>query len=131
MIPNDIEILENGKPWEGTGGFPGAAQAAAAQKGAAPKPAAHVSPAAATPAAAPSGDVGDAALAGLTDVLEKESDGTTKLKLRTGTFKAVTAKFDQATAQKVIDTYFASDEALNERLGHLGYVVQGTKIVPQ
>lgn len=135
LIPVVSEILEGGKPWAGGGGFPEAVAAAPAKapigriasKVATPKVAA---PAPAAAAEATDDDVASAALSGITTVLEAEPNGTSKLKLRTGTFKAVTASSGAEAAQAVLDTYFGSDEALNSVLGQLGYAVNGGNVKP-
>lgn len=135
------EILENGSPWEGGGGIPEKEVTAAAPKPAAnmkapaktaPKIAPKVAPKA--PPAPPSGEMSeeelmDAAVQGVTSVLEKNPDGCGKLVLRTGTFKAIQASAGDDAAQAVLDTFFGSDEALNSVLSQLGYTVSGAKIV--
>lgn len=133
LIPVVVEILDDGKPWEGTGGIPDASQAptptAAAKK---TVTAAKTKPAPA-PVAAPEPegdeDLMAAAVSGITSVLEKEPNGTTKLKLRMGAFKSITASHGAEVTQAVMDAYFTSDDALNSVLGQLGYAVKGTNIV--
>lgn len=132
------EIKENGKPWEQTGGIP----AREAKPGAKPNgktttvatkvPAkAGLKPAAAASAEVTEEDVMSAAIQGATDVLEANPEGCTKIAIRTGTFKAVTAKEGADMAQLVQETFFSSDEALNSVLNQLGYAVQGGKVVAQ
>lgn len=133
LIPVVSEIIDGGKPWEGGGGFSSPAPAAAPSK-----PAAKVAPgrpvAVAAPAPASSDvdneDVTTAAISGISAVLEAEPNGTSKLKLRMGAFKSVTASAGAEMAQAVIDTCFTSDEVLNGLLGQLGYTVVGTMIKP-
>lgn len=145
------EIKEGGKPWEGTGGWPPAAQPIAPAPGtrpvaarpvAAPVPAARPAPMAAPrpAAAAPTGnghaemDVATAAQNGVAAVLGIESNlrGIQKIKLRMGTFEAISAATgDPTLAQSVLDAYFRSDETLNVVLGPLGYVASGANVVPQ
>lgn len=74
----------------------------------------------------------EAALAGVSSVLEKNGNeaGITKLLLRTGTFKAVTAAAGGDMAQAVMETFFGSDASLNAVLGQVGYVASGTQIKP-
>lgn len=132
------EILEQGKPWEGTGGIPAngnGATAAVAAKPAATRTAAAARPAAraAAPVAAPAAEVTDddlsaAAINGISEVLAKEPLGCFKTKLRVGTFSAVSAVQGEDMANAVLETYFGSDDALNSLLGQLGYVVSGAKI---
>lgn len=137
LVPVVVEILEGGKPWEGSGGFIEAVAAPAkapigriAPKAAAPAARAAAAPAP-EPAAATDDDVMSAAVNGVTVVLESEPNGTSKLKLRTGTFKAVSAAAGADVAQAVLDTYFGSDDALNSVLGTLGFVVAGSSVKPQ
>ena len=144
-------ILDNGKPWEGTGGIPDAAdfangpvvsttgmsnpapppQTSAAQVN---RPIAAVSqPAQApTPANAPdSADVFSAAQSGATDVLGKNLKGCNKLVLRTGTFTAVKNTYGDDMAQAVQDAYFTSDDKLSMLIGALGYKLVGPDVKPQ
>ncbi len=136
MIAVVSEILESGKPWEGTGGIPEAAPAKPkAGAKAAPKaaPAAAKAPLKAVAKAAPvvSEDeaVESATLAAITSILEEKPDGVSKLMLRTGTFKHVKENVDDDTAQAAASTYFSSDDALNTILAGLGYKVSGTSVV--
>jgi hypothetical protein len=130
------EIKDDGKPWEGTGGIP---EAAPTPKGK-PAPAAATLPATQTRVAAPapaasaspSEDTETTAIAGISSVLEdpKHAKGVGKLILRTSTFKAVSTSNGQEAAQKVINTYFNSDDSLNGILNLLGYKVSGAQVVP-
>lgn len=125
------EIKEDGKPWEGSGGIPGAEAPAPVKAG--PKAVAKVAPKVA-PKAAPAPveeEVSDedavhvAAISGMTSVLEKNPTGCTKIKLRTDTFKAV----EEDQRQAVIETYFnKGDDVLNQILGELGYNIVGAMV---
>lgn len=142
LVPLVSEILDGGKPWEGSGGFdftpaaaapvavarPAFAARAAAPVAAARRPAAVAAPVAEV--AADDADVFTAAINGATEVLTKNPAGVTKLLMRTGTFKAVNEKQGAEMAQAVIDSYFGSDDALNTVLGQLGFAVVGTSIKP-
>lgn len=137
MVPIVVEILEGGKPWEGGGGIPTAAAAPVAapvkagpKAAVAPKAGPKAAPAPVVEAEATDDDVMSAATSGITTVLEANPNGCSKLLLRTGTFKAVTAAAGPDVAQAVIDTYFGSDEALNSVLGQLGYSIVGTSVKP-
>lgn len=132
------EIKDDGKPWEGTGGLPdGQAKAAPAKAKATPvaAPAAVRRPVAVPVAAATEDvteqDIEDAALQGITSVLEQEknANGCSKLMLRTGTFGHVEKAISNDMAQAVTDTYFGSDATLSTLLSKLGYSVSGAKIV--
>lgn len=140
------EIKEGGCPWEGGGGF----EAAPAPTPAAPvKPKGVVKPLAKPPVAKPAlvkpkpappepvaaaeavdeDEVATAAVSGVSTVLESAPTGCKKLKLRTGTFKAVTDESGAAMAQTVMETYFTSDENIDVLIGPLGYAVKGVDIV--
>jgi hypothetical protein len=128
------EIKEDGKPWEGTGGLPTAGTLPTKKAG--PKGIVKAAPAAAAPVAEAEGgeaDVEQAALAGVTSVLEQpaNANGMIKLKLRTGTFTAVKAAVGDDMAQAVQETYFGDDKALNGLLGQLGYALKAGQVVPQ
>ncbi len=128
------QILDDGKPWEGTGGLPGAEPATKAPAKVTPMKPGVRKPVAAAPAPAPAADADDveaAAIAGATAVLEKNPNGVSKLLMRTGTFKAVTEQASGEMAQAVLETYFGNDDNLNVVLGQLGYVVAGQMIKPQ
>jgi len=123
------EIKDDGKPWEGTGGVP-EAKAAVAPNGSARSAAKKSTAASASTAtaASESDDVLEAAINGASEVLGKSPNGCTKLLFRTGTFKAVNTAVGQEMAQKVINTYFSSDDKLNSLLQQLGYEVSGTQV---
>lgn len=135
LIPVVSEIKDDGKPWEGTGGFDFAPTPAAAPvvkpgpkgvvagKKAAPAPVVQE-------AATDTEDVEAAAQNGISSVLEKNPNGLLKLPLRTSTFKAVSASSGEEMANAVLEAYFSSDEALNGILGQLGYKVVGTSVKP-
>jgi hypothetical protein len=138
------EIKDDGKPWEGTGGVPaetapkpngkvphGTGQTAA--PAAATRPATSRGATATTPAApAVAEDTETAAITGISSVLElpQYAKGVGKLILRTSTFKSVSSTSGQEVAQKVINTYFSSDDSLNSILNSLGYKVAGPQVVP-
>lgn len=155
-----LQFLEGGKPWEGGGGLPDGAtlpvpavkgngsgkapvappaRTVPAVKAAAGKPAVKAAAGKAVApkpvvAAAPEQDeteLRDAAVQGVATVLGEAPDGLFKVKLRSGTFQAVTKAYSGEMAQSVLNTFFASDDALNGILGDVGYIVQGANIVPQ
>lgn len=150
LIPVVTEILDNGKPWEGSGGFdfqnqanapapvaarpaarPAAAPVARPAAVAARKPAAAPAPPPVEEAEAADDDaILSAAINGASAVLEKSPAGVTKLLMRTGTFKAVNAAVGADMAQAVIETFFGSDEVLNGLLGQLDYQIVGAAIKP-
>ncbi len=151
------QILDGGKPWEGTGGIP---QAGAAPRVNGPAPVGQplprpvagqptMRPAAAAPlplrpttapaapapppqapAAMDSSDIQNAAVNGGTAVLEKNLKGITKLSFRTSTFSAVKAAYGDDMAQAVQEVYFANDESANVLCGLLGYTIKGADVVP-
>lgn len=141
MVPIVSAILDDGKPWEGTGGIPEADAPAPAPVAKLPvklapkapvKPIARVAPVAAASVAEATDDEGvmTAAINGVTEVLTASPNGISKLLLRTGTFKAVTAVNGGPVAQQVLDTYFQTDEALNSILNQLGYASVGGQVKP-
>ena len=144
LIPVVVQILDGGKPWEGTGGFPQPAPAATPPVArqapihpttAVARPIAGrvVAPPAPVAVAAPADDdLMTAAINGVTEVLTdaKNVNGCSKLLLRTGTFKNVSAAAGGEMAQAVIENFFGSDETLNSVLGQLGYTVVGVGVKP-
>lgn len=142
------EILEGGKPWEGTGGLPDAAAPAApapkapparvAAPPTRPAPGVRVPPArqaVAVPVETAQDDdaILQSALGALGEVLVKPTlkNGGPKLTVRTETFKWLKENADEATAQAVINTYFSSDDKLGELLNQVGYGVVGNRVQPQ
>lgn len=122
-IPVVTEILDGGKPWEGTGGLP-------EQKKAAPaKPTPFRAPTKATPATAPAppadDDLKEFALQAIAGVLETNPNGLKRLKLKTEAFKRLSA-MDGVDAQAVMNGYIASDEGLKAVLADLEYELSGT-----
>lgn len=138
------EIKEDGKPWEGTGGIPGAedtpapAPKAKAKTPAAAAPKAPAKPAAKAPAKpAPAADVEDvdsgvqdAAVSAFSTILGAKPAGVSKLVLRVESLKYLKKEADDEMATAVVDTYFENDELLNNLLGQLGYQVANNMIKP-
>jgi hypothetical protein len=132
------EILEGGKPWEGTGGIPDAEAAPAAPK-AAPKagPKAVARPVARAAAPAPQAtatsdeDVANAALNACSEVLGAKPNGLTKVALKTEAFGAAKKTYGDDVAQSVMSDYLQSDDTLKDILAELGYVIQGLMVKPQ
>jgi len=129
MIAVVTEIKDDGKPWEAAGPTQKKVQTGLVGKIAAK--AAKPVPAQANEEGVDEDAVRAAAVAGITAVLENEPNGTSKLKLRTGTFKAVSEAYDGDVATAVLETFFGNDEALNSVLGDLGYAVQAGMVKPQ
>jgi hypothetical protein len=75
-------------------------------------------------------DVKAVAVAAISDVLEKEPEGTLKLKARTTAFGIIKKKHGDDAAQAATEQFFSNDNAFNSILGELGYKVAGPKIVP-
>lgn len=134
-IPVVTEILDGGKPWEGTGGIPDVDAPAAPAVKAGPK--GVVKPAAAKPAPAAAAELDESVLTaatnGIAAVLTKPQNakGMVKLMLKTGTFKAVKEAESDEVAQAVIEHFFGADEtALASLLSELDFKIEGTRITP-
>lgn len=132
------EILEGGKPWEGSGGIPDAEAApkaparVAARPGPRPvaqtaRPAARPAPA---PAPAPEEDTATAALNACAEVLGAKPNGLTKVALKTEAFAATKKTYGDDVAQAVMSDFLQSDETLNMILGELGFSIQGLMVKP-
>jgi hypothetical protein len=124
------EIKENGKPWEGGGGLP----TPVAGK---PKPSAKAAPAkgngatgAPTPAAATDDDIKNAAIAGVTNMLEKQPSGVPRMLLQTQVLNDVTKTMGKDMSDAVGAAYFKSVPALDALLAEVGYAVQGAMVKP-
>lgn len=133
LIPVVTAILDGGKPWEGGGGFPDA-NAPAPKAVARPAPRAVARPVAVPAQAAAAVDADDvmtAAINAVTDVITKSpTPAITKLALRTGVFKLVQASQGGEMGNAVLNTFFGSDEALNQVLQPLGYVAAAGQVKP-
>jgi len=135
------EILEGGKPWEGTGGIPDV-DAPAPPVQTAPKPGpravagrpaarAVVAPPPPPPAAAGEGiedDVAQAALNACSEVLSTKPNGLTKVALKTAAFTAAKKTYGDDVAQAVMSDWLQSDETLNGVLDELGYTISGLMV---
>lgn len=126
------EIKDDGKPWEGTGGIPAAATAKVNGKPGLAKPVVRAAAPKPAPVAEATGDedVQTAALNGISSVLEKKPEGTSKLLLRTGTFSAVKAVSGDDMANAVLESFFADDATLGSLLGQVGYTLNGAMVKP-
>jgi len=134
-----VEILEDGKPWEGTGGFDNLGEVAAPAK-APTKPVAGAKPGPKKPTPPPveeeeaEEEAGDdeavmaAALAACTDFLEKQPAGGTRVALRVAAMNFVKKTYDDDMAQLVQNAYLTSDDALNTVLSQLSYKSANGKI---
>lgn len=105
-----------------------AARPPAARPALAPRPAPAPPPPAA--AAVSDEDVMNAASGAASTVLGKFPGGLAKTLFRVNTFTEAQAAYGDATAQAVIEMYFANDDATNVLLGSLGYSIQGATIKP-
>lgn len=126
------EILDDGKPWEGSGGIPTEAApvpVAAVRPGTkpavvAPKPtAARSAPVAEPEPSAGDEDLQTEALNAITAVLSKSPDGMPRLSLRQEAFKAAGTMGDA-----VLKAYFSNNNDLNGILGQLGYTLKGAMV---
>ena len=125
------EILEGGKPWEGTGGIPdGSAPKAAPKKAATPAAKKTVAaPAPAAPAATDDETVGTAALETVAQVLGSYPQGMTKVNLRVQAFQALTKTYGDEIAQAA-QALLQTDDMLTAVLGEVGYKIVGLMVKP-
>jgi hypothetical protein len=142
MISVVSEILDDGKPWEGTGGIPAGASAPVTKAPVkAPTPIKGKTPPSATPEETESADEADvmtAASSAAVDILNSINPMTKKsnlggmlhLTLRTGIYSLVKKTHGEDMAQAVASTYFASTDALNELLNPIGYSSDGKTVSP-
>lgn len=136
-IPVVTEILDGGKPWEGGGGIPEAAPAAALKAGpwaVAPKvaPARPVPARQAAAASAGDEDTKDVAVNAIVGVLTdaKYANGCPKLILKTSVFKAIEASNGKEMAQAVASEFFpnGNDAPLSDLLDEIDYQLAGTTV---
>lgn len=160
LVPMVMSILPDGKPWEGTGGFPDGATAPAPAAPVAPTPAparrAPAAPAArpaAAPAAAPRAaarpvarpttappvvaapsGVDENLLAAATmaaaDVFAKYPDGVERNAFRMELFKILQATSNAAEANAIVKPIFATDVALNQLVNPLSFIVENGNVLP-
>ena len=127
------EILEGGRPWDGSGGIPDE-QAAAPKTPPAPKGrGAATKPPATPPPAADATDeetVGNAALDAVSTVLGAKPGGLTKLALKTEAFTACKKAAGDDVAQAVMEGYLQDDATLAAVLEQLGYKLAGLMVKP-
>ena len=134
------EILDSGHPWEGTGGIAAAptgkapAKAAPKVNGKAPAAAAKAPAAAEVEEGSPE-EIEQIAVEAIGEqlaALDASTKGCSKVQLRTGVFKSVTASKGDDYAQAILETYFGTDAALNGILaacGEYGFKTAGLKVV--
>ena len=125
------EILEGGSPWDNGGGEP--EEAAAPAKAAKGKALAKPKSGRAAPKASEKSEeeaIKAAAINGIATVLEKYPDGCPKLIFRTQAFKAVGDSEGAEMAQAVVETYFATPEALELLLAEVSFTLDNGKVVP-
>lgn len=125
-VPVVSEILDSGKPWESAP----VKAARPAVKATAPAKAAPATKAAAA-SVEDDEDLQNAAVNGISAVLEANPNGLMRLQLRAQTFKAVSKAQGEETGQAVLKAFFESDEALGPLLDSLGFQVSGGKVSPQ
>ncbi len=128
------EILDGGKPWEGTGGVPKKGKGTV-------KPKVNGAPVAGKPVAVPppvskvnpNEAVKDAASNGLAEILGQEGNEAGMLwnKLKTAAFAHITKTYSGDMAQAVTDEFFSNDAGITMILAELGYAKTGLKVTPQ
>lgn len=133
MVPVVTEILEGGKPWDGSGGMPSEGAKKPAAKGkAAPAAAPKTNgKAKAAPPAAADDSVREAASESITSILAENESGMKRTKLRMEVFKAVKKAHGDEMVQKVMDEVVGNDDALSGVLEELGFTLSGQDIKPQ
>lgn len=137
------EILEGGKPWEGTGGIPDESEAAApkvasriAPRAAAPvaRPASRIAPRVPPPAAAPQSeemseeDINNAAINAASESLGKNPNGMTTAALKVAIFQFCAKEYGDDVAQAVQNTWVQPMDAFKALLQQNGYVVSGVSV---
>lgn len=130
MICVVTEIMDDGKPWENTGGLPTGVAA-----GTVAKPAAKVN-GAPTPISKPAAepvdetDILQAAINGASAVLEKNLKGMSKMAFRASTFTSVKATTGDDMAQAVQTQFFSNDDGVSSLLSQLGFHIEGALVKP-
>jgi hypothetical protein len=127
------EILDEGKPWEGTGGMPTTKKADGRAAGKPIPTKASLKPgpkAVEKPAAKKAADVDYSELvdAAIQAFLGENEDGASRLKVRTAVFKTIKESADEKTAQAAVRDVFDNADSLSNILEAIGYSVQGTNI---
>ena len=129
-----VEILDDGKPWEGTGGIPeaGAAVKVGAKTPAKVpvKPAAAKAPAPAAASTTDEADLLDMAENVATSVIEASPDKMNKLKLKSGMFSKAKEMYGDDITQEIQSKFCSTDEALQRVLDKLGYKIVGSDVKP-
>lgn len=125
-----IEILDNGKPWEGGGGIP---EAGEKKKKPAAKPTAAKPAAATKPAAVKKGgvDAREVVNEALQSVLPANPAGGSKLKIRTAVFKLINDKQGADVAKAAVEGGFDKVDVLQSLLADNGWELSGSTIKPQ
>lgn len=132
-LPIVTEILDGGKPWEGTGGFPEAGKPAvkAPAKLTAPARQTLKAPIQPPPNAEPAGDVDgkEAAETAIATVLSEKANvnGMKKIMLRTACFKVLSENFEPDVVQAAA-SLMSNDDDLNGLLGGAGYALVGNDV---
>lgn len=130
------EILENGRPWDGTGGIPEEQPAAASAKKGAVAPKKAVAPVGrkATPAPAPAEadeeTVSNAAIEAISEVLSAKPNGLSTAALKVEAFSAAKKSSGDDVAQAVMETYLQDNATLGAVLEQVGYKIAGLMVKP-
>lgn len=130
------EILEDGKPWEGTGGIPDTNTKAATKpngKVATVKAAPKVTAAKPKPAAEEEADPDDmeaVAKVSASKWFSEKPNGGPKLLFKTGVLKLVGEKYGEEVKDAIKDGLFDSDDNINAVISGLGYNCANGQVKP-
>lgn len=132
-----VDFVDEGKPWEGGGGMPKVGKAAAAKattgkpvakKKADPEPEEEAEPETETDGI----DLASVAESALSEVLGKNENGMSRLKLKIESLKVANKKFGEEAGTNFVDAYFPANDPkfklLSGVLGELDFQLVGSDV---
>lgn len=137
-----LQVLDEGKPWENTGGWPDApvvfaddahiATPAPKVNGAPVPRVTTLRPATAQPTntTVDAADIQMAAMTGYSDVLGASPKGISRLLLKQKSYEIMKGKFGEDMAAAAIATFFDDAAGLESVLSSIGYKVSGPMVQP-